>query len=406
MEKRRALEGVKIADFSWMVTGPGAMKFAANLGAKVIHIESNTRPDIVRFSPPWKDNDIRLNTSGLFTHFNDSKYGITLNLKTPQAQKVAKRIIYDWANVVADAHLPGVMERLGLDYETLRKEKPDLIHVATALQGKTGPCSGMPGHGIIGAQLSGFREICGWPDKEAAVPWQAYTDYIAFPHMLIALIAALIYRDRTGKGQYIDVSQFESSVQFLAPPIMDYLINGRIMKRMGNCSTHAAPHAIYRCQGDDRWCAISVSSDEEWSNFRKVIGEPDWAGDPRFATLRSRKQNEDGLNALVESWTVNHPPQEVMSLMQAAGVPAGLAAKGEDLVGDPQLNHRGTHVVLDHPEIGPHIHQPPPYQLSKTPCELTMPAPCIGQHNEYILKEVLGMSDEEVAELVITGALE
>jgi len=309
--------------------------------------------------------------------------------------------------VVADAHLPGIMEKWGLDYETLRKEKPDLIHIATALQGKTGPYSRIPGHGIVGVSLAGFSEITGWPDREPAVPTGALSDFITFPHMVTALIAALIHRRKTGKGQYIELSQLEATLQFLAPPLMDYMINGRILGRLGNRSTHAAPHAVYRCQGEgERWCAIAVGTDEEWGNFCRVIGNPEWTKDPRFATLRGRKENEDELNILVEQWTVHHPPEEVMTILQEAGVPAGVTESGEDLVADPQLNHRGTFVILEHPEIGPHIYQPPPFKLSKTPAEVTMPAPCLGQHNEYILKEVLGMSDDEVADLLIAGALE
>lgn len=404
--KKRALEGVKIADFSWMGVGPIAMKYAANLGAEVVRIESKTRVDHTRTSMPYKDWQPGLNRSGIFNYFNDSKYSITLNLKMHRAQEVARRIIWDWADVVADAHLPGIMEDWGLDYETLRKEKPDLIHVATSLQGKTGTYSRLPGHGIVGSQLAGFSVITGWPDREPTVPFGAYTDFTAFPFMVIALIAALIYRKRTGKGQYIDMSQLEASVQLLAPPVMDYMINRRVLERVGNRDARSAPHGVYRCQGDDRWCAIAVSTDEEWQRFCSVIGDPAWARDPKFTTLGGRKENEDELNMMVEEWTANYPPEEVMRLMQAGGVPAGVVQSGEDLIKDAQLNHRGTHVILNHPEVGQHIYAQPPYRLSKTPPELTKPAPCIGEHNEYVLKEILGMSDDEVAELLIEGALE
>jgi benzylsuccinate CoA-transferase BbsF subunit len=188
---------------------------------------------------------------------------------------------------------------------------------------------------------------------------------------------------------------------------MDYMINGRVLGRLGNSSAYAAPHGVYRCKGEgEYWCAIAVSSDEEWRNFCHVIGNPEWTKDPKFATFMGRKEKENELNGFVEEWTVNYTPQEVMRKMQKAGVPAGVVASGEDLVADPQLNHRRTHVILEHPEIGPHIYQAPPYRFSKTPHELTMPAPCLGQHNEYILKEILGMSDEEIADLVVAGALE
>lgn len=407
MVKKRIFEGVKIADFTWLGVGPIATKFMADMGATVIHIESYTRPDITRVSAPYKDWQPGINRSAFFAVYNDSKYGITLNLRMPQAQEVARRIIHNWADVVADAHLPGIMEKFGLEYETLKKEKPDLIHVATSLQGKTGPYSTMPGHGMVGVSLGGFTQITGWPDREPTVPFGALTDFLTFPHMVTALIAALIHRKKTGEGQYIELSQLECSVQFLAPPIMDYLINGRILERMGNRSAYAAPHGVYRCKGEgEKWCAIAVSTEEEWHNFCSVIGNLGWTKDPRFATFMGRKGNEDELDAFVEGWTVNHPPEEVMRRMQAAGVPAGVVESGEDLVADPQLNHRGTHVILKHPEIGPHIYQAPPYRFSRTPHELTMPAPCLGQHNEYVLKEILGMSDDEVADLLIAGALE
>ena len=407
MAKKRIFEGLRIADFTWLGVGPIAMKFMANMGATVIHIESYTRPDICRVSPPYKDWKPGINRSAFFAAYNDSKYGITLNLRMPQAQVVAKRIINKWADVVADAHLPGIMEKFGLDKETLRKDKPELIHIATALQGKTGPYSTMPGHGMVGVSLCGFTNITGWPDREPTVPFGALTDFLTFPHMVTALIAALIHRKKTGKGQYIELSQLECSVQFLAPPIMDYMINGRILGRMGNRSTHASPHSVYRCKGEgEKWCAIAVSTDEEWQNFCNVIGNPEWTKDSRFATFLGRKENEDELDVFVEEWTVNYTPEEVMRQMQAAGVPAGVVESSEDLVADPQLNHRGTHVILEHPEIGPHIYQPPPYRFSKTLNKPTMPAPCLGQHNEYVLKEILGMSDDEVADLLIAGALE
>jgi len=407
MAKKRIFEGLKIADFTWLGVGPIAMKFMANMGATVIHIESSTRPDICRVSPPYKDWKPGINRSAFFAVYNDSKYGITLNLRMPQAQVVAKKLIREWADVVADAHLPGIMEKFGLDKETLRKDKPELIHIATALQGKTGPYSTMPGHGMVGVSLGGITQVTGWPDREPTVPFGALTDFLTFPHMITALIAALLHRRKTGEGQYIELSQLECSVQFLAPPIMDYMINGRILGRMGNRSTYAVPHGVYRCKGEgEKWCAIAVYSDEEWRHFCSAIGNPRWTKEPRFATFMGRKENEEELETLVEEWTANYTPSEVMNKLQTAHVTAGVVASGEDLVADPQLNYRGTHIIQEHPEIGPHIYHPPPYRFSKTPHELTMPAPCLGQHNEYVLKEILGLSDDEVADLLIAGALE
>jgi benzylsuccinate CoA-transferase BbsF subunit len=407
MERKRVFDGLKIADFTWLGVGPIAIKLMANLGATVIHIESYTRPDITRVSFPYRDLQPGINRSGFFALYNDSKFGLALNLRMTEAQKVARKLILEWADVVADAHLPGIMEKWGLDYDTLCRERPDLIHIATALQGKTGPYSTMPGHGMVGVSLAGFAEITGWPDREPTIPGGALSDFITFPHMVTALIAALIHRRKTGKGQYIELSQLETSLQFLAPPFMDYMINGRIATREGNRSSCSAPHSVYRCLGEgEKWCAIAVGTDEEWESFCNAIGSPEWTNNPRFSTLRGRKANEDELDQLVEQWTIQHTPHEVMTRLQEAGVPAGVVQSGEDLVVDPQLKHREALVPLKHPEIGDHLYQAPAFRLSRTPHELTMPAPCLGEHNDYVLKEVLGMSDDEIAKLVASGALE
>ena len=192
----------------------------------------------------------------------------------------------------------------------------------------------------------------------------------------------------------------------MAPLILDYAVNQQVASRMGNRLSHAAPHGAYRCRGEDRWCAIAVFTDEEWQSFSKVVGNPTLTNNPKFSTLPARKENEDELDRLVEEWTINHSPEEVMSLMQAAGVAAGVVATGEDLLEhDPQLKHRHFFQELDHLEIGKYHAAGPAFVLSKSPCGLRS-APSLGEHSEYVLKEILGMSDKEVAELVIEGVLE
>ena len=202
------------------------------------------------------------------------------------------------------------------------------------------------------------------------------------------------------------MSQYENGVHFMAPLILDYVVNQRVANRMGNRYPYAAPHGAYRCRGEDRWCAIAVFTDEEWQSFCKVIGNPAWTNDPKFSTLLARKENEEELDRLVEEWTINHSAEEVMSMMQAAGVAAGTVQTAEDLLEhDPQLKHRHFFWELEHPEIGKYRARRPPFMLSKSPCELRR-APLLGEHNEYVLKEILGMSDEEIAELVIEGVIE
>jgi len=311
-----------------------------------------------------------------------------------------------WADVVAENFAGGAMERMGLGYEELKKIKPDIIMLSSCMMGQTGPYATQPGYGFHMTALAGFNQITGWPDREPTAPHGPYTDFIA-PHFnALAILAALDYRRRTGKGQYIDMSQYENGIHFLAPLILDYVINGREADRMGNHSAYTAPHAVYRCRGEDKWCAIAVFTDEEWDSLGKVIGSPVWTNDLRMATPQARKVNEEELDRLIEAWTINYSPEEVMALMQTAGVPAGVVETAEDLLdNDLQLRHRRSFWELDHPEIGKYRSIGASFVLSKSPYELRR-APLLGEHNEYVLKDICGMSDEEIAELVIEGVLE
>ena len=297
------------------------------------------------------------------------------------------------------------MKRMGLGYEELKKVKPDIIMLSSSVQGQTGPRSVLPGFGIHLAALAGLRYITGWPDREPA-DLEVYTDFIISHFAIPTILAALLYRRRTGKGQYIDMSQYESALHFMAPLILDNVVNNRVAKREGNRYPYAAPHGAYRCRGEDRWCAIAVFTDEEWNSFCKVIGNPAWTKSPKFVTLLARKENEEELDRLVETWTVSQSAEEVMGLMQTAGVAAGVILTTEDLIEhDPQLKHRHFHWKLAHPEMGDYIAPGPSFVLSKSPSELRR-APLLGEHNEYALKEILGMSDDEIAELVIEGVIE
>ena len=401
---KKLLEGIRITDFSWAVVGPHTTKAFADYGAEVVRIENSTKPGLARTGGPFKDETPGLNRSGSFGQYNTGKLSVALNLARPKGVEIAKRFIAQ-SDIVVENFAGGVIERMGLGYEELKKVKPDIIMLSSCMMGQTGPHASHPGYGLFLSAFSGYNHITGWPDQEPAVVGP-YTDYIT-PHLGISIIlAALLYRQRTGKGQRIDLSQYEAGAHFLAPLILDYSVNGRVADRMGNRYPYAAPHNAFRCQGEDRWCAIAVFTDEEWENFCKVIGNPAWTKDAKFATLQARKENEEKLDRLVEEWTINHSAEEVMRMMQAAGVAAGVLQTGEDLLEhDPQLKHRHFFWELDHPEIGRYRAPGPPFILSKSPYELRR-APLLGEHNEYALKEILGMSDEEIAELVVEGAVE
>jgi benzylsuccinate CoA-transferase BbsF subunit len=246
----------------------------------------------------------------------------------------------------------------------------------------------------------------GYRDDDIVAPFSAYTDYIGARYVAIAIIGALEYRRRTGKGQYIDHSQVECSIDFLAPLVLDYEANKRLPERVENRDPHAAPHGAYRCKGEDRWCVIAVSTDEEWKKFCGVMSYPPWTGDPRFTTLSDRKRNEDELDQFVENWTVNHTPEEVVEMMQKGGVPASVVANSKDLAEDPQLRHRKHYEVLEHSEIGPHSYENFAFRLSKTPGGPRTAAPCLGEHNAYVCSEILGLSDEAFVQLLTEGVLE
>jgi len=312
----------------------------------------------------------------------------------------------NWADIVSEGYTPGTMKRWGLDYEKLKKIKPDIIMVSTCNLGQTGPYASHPGFGTQLVGYSSLASVTGWPDGEPVIPDTPYTDALTPPFGAAALIAALDYRRRTGRGEYLDLSQHEVAIYCLAPLVLDYMVNGQVGQRESNRSPHAAPHGVYPCRGEDRWCAIAVFTDEEWQNFTKVIGEPPWTQELKFATLAGRKEHEDELDELVGEWTRQFTTEQVMELMQTAGIAAGVVQTCEDLYHDPQLKHRHHFWPLEHPEIGQHSYELPAFRLSKTPAELRMPAPCLGQHNEYVYTKILGIPDQEFIELLNEGVFD
>ena len=401
---KKLLEGIKVADFCWVWVGPMSTKTLADQGAEVIRIESKTRPGIWRTTPPFKDNVFGFNNGVVFNVINSGKLSVTINLSKPQGVELAKRIVA-WADVVTENFAGGAMERMGLGYEELKKTKPDIIMLSACMMGQTGPYYSMPGLGQHLTGLSGFTYIHGWPDRPPA-DLGHYTDFIAPRFNALAIMAAIDYRRRTGKGQYLDMSQYEGAIHLMSPLLLDYTVNQRVAGRVGNLSPYAAPHNAYPCRGEDKWCAIAVFTDEEWRSFCRVVGDPAWTRDPRFATLEARKENEEELDKLVEEWTVSQTAEEVMAMMQQAGVAAGVLQTKEDLMeNDPQLGHRNFFPKVDHPEMGEFFTMGPLYKLSKSTYEPKR-APLIGEHNEYVFSEILHLSDEEIAELVIEEVIE
>ena len=363
---KKALDGVKIADFSWVAAGPCVSTFLAGYGAKAIKIESTKVVDMGRTIPPFKDKKPGLNRSAAYALFNSNKYSITLNLKRPEGLEIAKKLI-SWADIVVENFTPKVMKSWGLSYEDIIKFKPDIIMLSSSMAGQTGPRANQPGFGGQLTGMCGFTQLCGWEDRIPVRPASAYTDIIGPRFGAAALLASLINRLKTGKGQYLDLSQFEAGLYFLAPAVMDYTANNRISKRSGNRHPVNVPHGAYKCKGDDRWCAISVSNDEEWRQLCLVMDKPMLLKDPRFINVLRRKQNEDELNEIVSEWTAGRDQDEVMLALQEAGVPAGTVKDTGQLRADPQLAHREHFQKSDHPEMGEYTTYLPAFRLSKNP---------------------------------------
>jgi len=346
-----------------------------------------------------------LDRSAYFANFNPNKYGMSLDLNHPRALEVAERLVI-WADVVAESFTPGTMAKWGLGYEDLVKIKPDTIMYSTCQQGQTGPHAKLPALGTQLVSLAGFTYLTGWPEREPAGPYGPYTDTPAPYFAATAILAALRRRQKTGKGMHIDLAQFETGVLFLAPLVMDYFVNGTVAERVGNRCHHAAPHGAFPCKGEDRWCFIAVYTDDEWEALCHVMDEPEWTQGEKFATMLSRKRNEDELEQLIGHWTAGIDAHELMQQLQDAGVPAGVLQTSEDLHNDPQLKHRGYLHGLEHPEIGRHNYDGLPFKLSKTPGEYKLPAPMLGQHTEYVCTKLLGMSDEEFVGYMADGVFE
>ncbi len=396
-----ALSGIRIADFSWYGQAPVATKYLADHGATVIKVESMQRVDVTRTMLPYAEDKPGINRSTIFAMCNSSKYSMSLNLNGPKGIEIAKKLVAS-SDVVVENFLPGTMRKLGLGYEDLRKVKPDIIMASASIQGQRGPHARRPGGGLHVTSLAGFAALVGWPGQAPASWGVPYGDFIVPWYLVVALLGALDYRNRTGRGQYIDISQFESAVHFLEPAVLDYTVNGRLWSAKGNRSEYAAPHGAYRCLGDDSWCAIAVFTDEEWKELCKVIGKAELAEDPRFATLQSRLKNEGELDTIVGDWTSNRHAKEVMAVLQQAGVAAGVVANGKDLFEDLQLSHRHHLRMLEHPEMGVTAYEAPPFRLSKTPAEIRR-APLLGEHTEYVCSRILGIPDDEFVILLNEG---
>lgn len=399
----KILEGIRVADFSWAWAGPRTAEQLAFLGAEVIKIESALRPDLFRWliwSGP-KDPRLPMHSHiSAFTEVNRGKLDCTLNFRNPKAIDLAKRLIGK-SDIVIENFAPGVMDRLGLGYEELKKIKPDIIMLSQSACGQTGPESAYAGYDPCFPCHGGLAYLTGYRDGDPLIEGGT-SDLRNGQAGVVAVLIALYYHKRTGKGQWIDQSNRDTMTMLIGDMLLDYIMNGRIPERMENLDPYWAPHNVYRCQGGDRpFVSIAIATDEEWKAFCNVIGHPEWLEDKRFADNLSRWRNRDELDKLIEGWTINHSKFQVMNLLQRVGVAATVCYDPltPDLFCDVNVRDRQSFIQVNHTELGPRWTAAPVWRFSETPASIDRHAPLVGEHNDYVFGQLLGLSQEEIQKL-------
>ena len=394
------LEGIRVLSFSQGAVIPDFGKILGEFGADVIKIESKEGMDFMRTIGADPNNIAGFNES------NRSTRSFGVNLKKEEGREIVRKLI-KMTDIIGENFRGDVMKSHDLDYENVRRIKPDIIYVSSQGFGRGGPYADYQAYGPMLAAASGLLALWAHPTDPypvgANVP---LPDHMASKQAVVAALAALDYRRRTGKGQFIDMSQVEMAAGLIGEACLDYTINGRVQKPVGNRSPYAAPYGCYRCKGNDEWCTVSVFTSDEWERFCKAIGNPPWTKDPKFADVVSRLRNVDELDKLIGEWTIQHGPREVMNVLQSAGVAAGVCQRPADILDDLQLKWLNAFVEIDHPVSGKRLYPAIPFRMSEVKLPPSRPAPLLGQHTAEICRELLKMSDGEIEQLKEQGALE
>ena len=397
--KRSALEGVRIADFCWLWAGAYATGLLALLGAEVIKIESMARVDPSRMMTLTIGQVFEgVDHSPVFNSINLNKLSVKLNLKQPKGVELAKKIV-QISDVATQNMRPGAMDNIGLGYEALKEVKPDIIMLSSSSFGAEGPLRRYGGYAPSFAAYSGLTHLTGYSDGPPN-PMTGSTDLMSATTSAFAILAALNHRQNTGQGQLIDLSSVESLAVFTGNALMDYTMNGRVQSRKGNRDDIMAPHNCYRCRGDDKWVSIAVSTEEEWQSFCKVVGNPGWTRDEKFSDAYGRWKYQEELDKLVTEWTVNYTHYEVTEMMQKAGVAAMPSFSNQEIFSDPHFKERKLAVEVEHPTMGKQVVLGAPWKLSETPAKVTKASPVMGENDEYVFGELLGMPSSEIKQLI------
>lgn len=389
-----ALKGIRVADFSWIWAGPYAASLLGYMGAEVIKIESRARIDQTRKGTIMDtDNFDGLNYSPTFNNANLNKKGVSIDISKPEGAALARRLVAECDIVVSNMR-PGKMEKLGLGYDDLKMVKEDIIMIESSGFGATGPYKGFAGFAPIFASFGGLAYVTGYGDGEPNV-MSGVQDLRAGTLSAFIVLAALLHRQKTGEGQYIDLSSSECLSTLIGPELMEFTMNGRSPYRSGNEDAIMAPHGCYRCKGDDKWISIAVGNDREWKALCKVMGEPEWCRKKEYADMPGRWKNRKELNSRLEEWTAGHTHYELMERLQEAGVAAMPSFDAEEILRDSHTKARGLFTSVHHPKIGDQVVMNPAWKFSETPARITKAGPLMGESNEEIFGSLLGLKQVE-----------
>lgn len=397
---RKALDGIVVCDFSWVGAGPITTNVLGQCGAEIIKIESAKRPDTLRLTGPFKDGKAGgFERSGYFANRNPNKKSIAVNMSHPDAREIAVRLIKK-SDIVINNFRVGQMEKWKLGWEDIKAMNPRSIYVTMSLQGMSGPHKSYMGYGVNLNALCGMNIRAGDPGKTPFGTGTNYTDHIMVPsHTLFGIMAALLHREKTGRGQTVAVSQLAASIALKPCDALAYASTGEVLGPMGCSDPNAAPHAIYKTLGHRNWIAIAVFDDVEWNGLKKVMGYPAWAQDEKYATFAWRKENEQELNAHIEEWTQCQYGDWLMEALLQAGVRAGVVNDARGSIENEQLRKRAFWAYLNHPVVGKTLYNRSPFLLTKTPIRMETAAPLLGEHTREVLSGMLGYTDKEIEKL-------
>ncbi len=397
---KKALDGIVVCDFSWVGAGPITTNVLGQCGAEVIKIESKKRPDILRLGGPFKDGIAKgFERSGYFANRNPNKKCISLNMSHSKARDVAIRLI-EKSDIIINNFRVGQMEKWNLGWEDVKKINPKIIYVTMSLQGTEGPHKSYMGYGVNLNALCGLTEQAAFEGEHPFGTGTNYTDHVMVPtHTLFGIMGALLNREITGEGQTVSISQLGSAICMKPTDVMAYASHGEVLGAMGYGDRDAAPHGVYKTLGYRKWIAIAVFNEDEWRGLKKIMGNPSWAQDSKYADTASRKNNEKELNDHIEAWSQWQYGDDLMEKLVTVGVPAGVVNDARGAIEDKHLIERDYWSYLDHSEVGRTLYNRAPFMLTKTPVQMIKSAPLLGEHTKEVLTGFLGYTEEEIETL-------